>query len=427
MTIDSDRALERLRELCRIPTVTSDRERVGDGADWLVDTYGAGCELVEAHCDEAGAVAGLLLCFRGRERDRLTFFNYLDVTAPGTDSRWEADPFSAELRNGRIYGRGTASNKGDLIARLEAVDQLRAHGRLRRDVVFWIDAAEEQGSPRLGEMLARWRDQLAAGLVIWNTGFVNPSGEPLVGFGFKGVVIAELSVDVDSLAGHSGFGVGTSAVHRLFSLLGPLLDSDDLECYLGGEQAAYRSQEELRQAARSGIAAMAAGDDGSESLATRALLRSTANVPWFEGGRSDALTRYAGKARCALELRLAPPSDARRAFEALVSHCARAHVECKALMQLEPYALDGAGRIAAFNAVSPALSAAFARSPKVLPVAPFSARAQEVAETLGASVISVGLTDPQSAPHAPDESISEELFVRMTEFVARLVGTVGTS
>jgi acetylornithine deacetylase/succinyl-diaminopimelate desuccinylase-like protein len=365
----------------------------------------------------------MLLGFRGAGRRRLTFFNYLDITAPGADSRWEADPFSAELRDGRIYGRGTASNKGDLIARLEAVDQLRAQGRLERDVVFWIDAAEEQGSPRLGEMLERWRDRLAADLMIWNTGFVNGSGEALVAFGFKGVVIAELSVDVDSAAGHSGFGVGTSAVHRLLSLVGPLVDGTDLERSLGAAPRPSLSQEAVRQAAESGIAAMAAGDDGSEAFATRALLESAANVPWFDGGRPDALTRYAGKARCALELRLAPPGSARAVSERLEQRCAGADVACSLLMELEPYVLEGAARSAALEAVSPALATAFGRPPKVLPVAPFSARAGEVADALGASIVSVGLTDERSAPHAPDESISQDLFRRTGEFVACLVGT----
>ena len=152
MSTDAVRAVERLQALCRIPTVTSERDRVGEAADWLLSTYARECDFAEVHRDAAGSVAGLLLCFAGRERDRLTFFNYIDVTPPGADSPWTADPFSAEIRDGRIYARGAASNKGDLIARLEAVAQLRARGRLRRDVVFWIDAAEEQpaarGSPR---------------------------------------------------------------------------------------------------------------------------------------------------------------------------------------------------------------------------------------------------------------------------------------
>ena len=93
-------------------------------------------------------------------------------------------------------------------------------------------------------------------------------------------------------------------------------------------------------------------------------------------------------------------------------------------MSIEPYALETDARAAVLDVVSRPLAAAFDHAPVLLPVVPFSARAQEVADALGAAIVSIGLTDSQSAPHATDESISEDLFLRTIDFVQQLVGPV---
>jgi hypothetical protein len=92
------------------------------------------------------------------------------------------------------------------------------------------------------------------------------------------------------------------------------------------------------------------------------------------------------------------------------------------VIRLEPYALTATERTEVVRALEPALHAGFGRVPRVLPVVPFSARAHEVAEALGARIASVGTTDRQSAPHGADESIDCELLAHTVAFVRALVG-----
>lgn len=59
---------------------------------------------------------------KGKRPDRtLSFYNHYDVQPVEPLEEWESDPFRPEIRNGRIFGRGTADNKGNLIARMCAI------------------------------------------------------------------------------------------------------------------------------------------------------------------------------------------------------------------------------------------------------------------------------------------------------------------
>jgi succinyl-diaminopimelate desuccinylase len=81
---------------------------------------------------------------QGRERAVLHFNGHYDVVPP--ESGWSVDPFSAELRNGRIYGRGTCDQKAGLAASIYAVEAVRrADVRLHSDIEQSATADEESG------------------------------------------------------------------------------------------------------------------------------------------------------------------------------------------------------------------------------------------------------------------------------------------
>ncbi|HEY7705807.1 MAG TPA: M20/M25/M40 family metallo-hydrolase [Gaiellaceae bacterium] len=434
--MNAESALERLRELCRIPSISADLPEVGRAAEWLIERYGAAADRIGTFTAADGTPIGLLLEFDGEDAPGVTFYNYFDVT-PADDGGWASPPFDPEVRDGRLYARGAAGNKGDLVARLEAVAAARTGPGLRRRVVFWLDGQEELGALTIPEMLDEWQRQLATPLVVWNTGFVNDAGAPIVSLGFKGIVVGTACARRERFASHSGVGLGTSGVRTLLEALMPLSDADEhrrLESFrvlddhpfpedpADLERAAEtRLFDPLVDAALSGAFGEELRGAGAADIVRRALFEPTVNIPWIDGGSPDEVTRYAESARCALDVRIVPPQDAARLIEDLERHFGARDIEFSVRFALQPYVVEPGRRDEVLARLEGPLAAAFGTPPLMLPIAPSGAPAAEVAARLGSPVVGMGLTDGHARPHGTNESISCATFAQSLDAVHRLV------
>ncbi len=120
----ADEYVDSLRRLLRQSSVAA--QNVG-----MAETAG----LVEGMLAEVGAEArqvdtrgGYPVVFgeiAGRSPKTLSFYNHYDVQPAEPLELWESGPWAAEIRDGRIWGRGTADNKGNIAARIAAVDAYR--------------------------------------------------------------------------------------------------------------------------------------------------------------------------------------------------------------------------------------------------------------------------------------------------------------
>src|SRR3954452_5783628 len=124
----TDRAVAKLQALVRIPTV-SDRDpaRVDtDAFDRLLDELRAQFPLLHAHLELTRIGShGLLLRWPGRHRDRpVVLMAHLDVVPVDESAPWRHPPFSAEIVDGAVWGRGTLDDKGCVTAICEAVERL---------------------------------------------------------------------------------------------------------------------------------------------------------------------------------------------------------------------------------------------------------------------------------------------------------------
>jgi acetylornithine deacetylase/succinyl-diaminopimelate desuccinylase-like protein len=434
--MNDELALERLRELCRIPSVSADLPAVGRAAEWLLERYGTSADRFEAFTAADGTPIGLLLEFDGDDEPAVTFYNYFDVT-PADDGGWASPPFDPEIRDGRLHARGAAGNKGDLVARLDAVAAARTGPGLRRRVVFWLDGQEELGALMIPEMLGKWQRKLATPLVVWNTGFVNQAGAPIVSLGFKGIVVGTASAKRDRFASHSGVGLGTSGVRSLLDALAALTDADErrqLETFRVLDDRPFPEDpadlqraaetklfDPLVEAARSGTFGEELRGASAADIVRRVLFEPTVNIPWIDGGSPDEFTRYAESARCALDVRIVPPQDADRLIEDLEGYLGARDIDFSVRFALQPYVVEPERRDEVLTTLEGPLAAAFGAPPLVLPIAPSGAPAADVAARLGSPVVGIGLTDSHSRPHGTNESISCAAFARSRDAVHQLV------
>ena len=144
----SDSELAELTELLRIPSISADPKHAGDiraAADWLVARFHAGGAdagiveragrpIVDALVRSGATDAPLILCY-----------GHFDVQSPAPLELRDSAPFSPEIRDGWLYARGVADDKGGLWALARSALDLSAAGELPVDVRFLLDCEEEIG------------------------------------------------------------------------------------------------------------------------------------------------------------------------------------------------------------------------------------------------------------------------------------------
>jgi acetylornithine deacetylase/succinyl-diaminopimelate desuccinylase-like protein len=132
-------------------------------------------------------------------------YDHYDVQPEGDLDLWTSPPFEPEERDGHLYGRGIADTKGNVVARLDAIEALKAvHGDLPVRIVWLLEGEEEIGSPNLEAFMREHRDDLRADGCIWEFGGYTWDGAPKIYLGLKGMLTVDLIARGPSRDIHSG-------------------------------------------------------------------------------------------------------------------------------------------------------------------------------------------------------------------------------
>lgn len=165
---------------------------------------------------------------RGNPDKTLLFYNHYDVQPPEPLAEWTMSPFGAEIKDGKLYARGAADNKGDLTVRLQAISILQANGGLPCRVKFMIEGEEEIGSPSLTKYLEKHADLFKADACIWEFGGKSVQEKVEMVAGIKGMCYLQLwchGADVDI---HSSMGaILDNAAWRLVQALASMRTVDN--------------------------------------------------------------------------------------------------------------------------------------------------------------------------------------------------------
>lgn len=164
----------------------------------------------------------------GAEKTLLIYGHY-DVQPPEPIDAWITPPFEPTIRDGRMYGRGTADNKAQMFAHIKAVEAvLRTRGELPVNLKFMFDPEEEIGSPNLDRFIRSTGDKFRADLGFYSDGPVHPSGRPKISFGNRGLCYVELrhrEAGRDLHSGHHAEAV-PNPNWRMIAFLSGLKDAD---------------------------------------------------------------------------------------------------------------------------------------------------------------------------------------------------------
>lgn len=214
--------------LCRVPSVSARHEGVEECAALVA-------ELLTLRGFEAEVLPSdghpiVLAHAPGTNQHRtLLLYNHYDVQPPEPLELWLSPPFDPEIRDGKLFARGAKDDKGELVARLAALDALLAvDGRLPCNLTWLVEGEEEVGSPNLPAFVERRTDRLRCHGAIWEEGGIDAHGRPQVTLGARGMLYVELSVRALARDGHSGnANVIPNAAWRLVWALATLKGLDE--------------------------------------------------------------------------------------------------------------------------------------------------------------------------------------------------------
>ncbi len=161
----------------------------------------------------------------------LLLYNHYDVQPARREDGWVNDPFEPEIRDGRIFARGVADNKANLLFRIQGVESyMHTYGELPLRVCFLIDGEEEIGSPHLERFVHQHNDLIRADGCLWEGGRKGFDDRPLLYLGVRGILFLELCLPAATSEIHSSWAnivenPAFALLDRLRAALATLTDS----------------------------------------------------------------------------------------------------------------------------------------------------------------------------------------------------------
>jgi acetylornithine deacetylase/succinyl-diaminopimelate desuccinylase-like protein len=387
-------------------------------------------EWVRGKLEEAGAEARLVetdghpvvYAEIGSGDKTLLSYGHYDVQPPDPLELWESEPFKPEVRDGTIFARGVADDKGDVMARIQALRLYQEeHGPLPFKLKFLIEGEEEVGSPNLPGFVRSNAELLAADACLWEGSMKDEAGRPMIFCGTKGMLYVELRTKGASHDLHSMYGgLAPNPAWRLVQALRTIKDENG-EITLDGLEELIEppSKEDLKAIEEIpfdepalkvswGVEAFDRNLTGKEAL-KEYLLRPTANIAGIQSGYTGpgSKTIVPSEAFVKMDFRLVAGQSPEPVLELL-----RSHLRKRGFENVEIAYLNGV-EAAKTPISSPVVRMAVetwrelgARDAVIYPTIGGSGPTSLVATELGIPTIMTGaVLNPESRIHAPNESV----------------------
>jgi acetylornithine deacetylase/succinyl-diaminopimelate desuccinylase-like protein len=222
-----ERFLDELKALCAQPSIAAQGIGLEETAALVQDRLQRlGAQVQRFAADGSPPI---LYAELGEGERTILVYNHYDVQPPDPLDEWQSPPFVPTVRDGRLYARGVADDKGDLLCRLQAVEAYQATiGPLPLRLRFLVEGEEEVGSPHLEAFARQHPDLLRADGCLWETGEKDVARRFVLTLGVKGICYVELTARTAASDLHSMWGgVVPNAAWRLVWALNTLKDADD--------------------------------------------------------------------------------------------------------------------------------------------------------------------------------------------------------
>jgi acetylornithine deacetylase/succinyl-diaminopimelate desuccinylase-like protein len=363
------------------------------------------------------------------DRKTVLIYGHYDVQPVDPLNLWDSPPFAPEIRDGKIWARGSTDNKGQMLAHILGVEKTLAEkSDLPVNIILLFEGEEEIGSPNLAPFLEKHKAELACDIIaISDTGMVAPNTGTL-GYGLRGIACCEVKIKGPARDLHSGLFGGAvanpaTAVARLVASL-HLPDGtvaiegfyDDVRPLEPWEREMWAkvpgvSDEDYLKVTGSPATF---GEPGYNS-AERVFARPTAEVNGIGGGYQGegSKTVIPAEAFVKFSFRLVPDQDPKTILQQVKTHLEKhcppgVNIEIEIGHDGKPYACDPHSDFG--KAAQRALKRVFPGEPMLIREGGSIPIVQAFRDILGADTLLLGLALADAQIHSPNENFPIENF-----------------
>jgi acetylornithine deacetylase/succinyl-diaminopimelate desuccinylase-like protein len=441
------RLLDELMEFLRIPSISTLPENRGDidrAAQFAAAAMrSAGLENVAIIQGEKHPLVRADWLHAPGKPTVLCYGHY-DVQPVDPIEEWSTPPFEPTLRNGNLYARGSADDKGQLYAHIKAVEALRAvHGQLPVNLKFLLEGEEEVGGESVAEYVAGNQEELRADVALVSDTAMYAEGMPSLCIGLRGLVYMEVEAFGPARDLHSGNygGAAPNAVYALIELLSKAKNRrgviqipgiyDDVEPPAPAEKQSWESlpfdEKEFR---KKEVGSKSLTGEPGYSVLERIWARPTFEVHGIAGGftGAGAKTVIPAKATAKVSIRLVSKQDPDKVIEAF-----KAFVRKKTPkgVRTEVRVLSAAPAVLvnpdhpAVRTASEAFAAVFGKPTVFIRSGGSIPIVGEFAKHLGIPTVLMGFGLPDDGLHAPNEKFHLEQYYKAIVTVAHFFEQYG--
>ncbi|HMR90935.1 MAG TPA: dipeptidase [Chitinophagaceae bacterium] len=434
---NKDRFLEEMLDLLRIPSVSAKSEHK---ADMLNCAAAVKKSLLDAGADKAEVMPtdGHPVVYGEKITDpslpTVLVYGHYDVQPPEPLELWHSGPFDPVIKDGKVYARGSADDKGQFFMHVKALEVLVKTNTLASNIKFLIEGEEEIGSPNLGKFVAAHKDLLKADVILISDSSMLSMDNPSLDTGVRGLSYIEVEVTGANRDLHSGTYGG--AVANPITLLAKMIAGchdennhitipgfyDDVVEASAAERTLLNKAPYDEQEYKDDLGVKELWGEKGYTTFERTGIRPTLEVNGIWGGYTGegAKTVLPSKAYAKISARLVPNQSSDKITEILLNYfrsIAPAGVEVKAELHHggEPYMtpIDSKG----YQAAAKAVETTFGKAPIPLRGGGSIPICSILEKELGIKIVFMGFGLDNDNLHSPNEKYNIENYYKGIETI----------
>jgi acetylornithine deacetylase/succinyl-diaminopimelate desuccinylase-like protein len=208
INVNRDRYLDELKQYLAIPSISALPAHAGDVrrcAEWTAEEMRR-IGLQNVRIEETPGHPAVYAEWLGANgAPTILFYGHYDVQPVDPLNLWTSPPFEATVRDGELYARGAADDKGQVFMHFKAVEaHLKQNGRLPVNMKFLIEGEEEVGSENLDNYVRQHKQRLGADVVVISDSPMFDRGIPSICYGLRGLAYFQIDLRGSKSDLHSG-------------------------------------------------------------------------------------------------------------------------------------------------------------------------------------------------------------------------------
>lgn len=436
-TEHQERFLNEMLDLLRIPSVSAKSEHK---ADMIKCADAVKKSLLEAGCTKAEVMNtdGFPVVYGEKiidsSKPTVLVYGHYDVQPPEPLELWNSGPFEPVIKDGKVFARGSADDKGQFYMHVKALEIMTKTNSMQTNIKFLIEGEEEIGSPNLGKFVSQNKELLKADVILISDSSMLSMENPSLDTGVRGLSYIEVEVTGANRDLHSGTygGAVANPITILAQMIASCHDENNhitIPGFYDDVAIASKEERELLNAApynekeykeELGVTELW-GEKGFTTY-ERTGIRPTLELNGIWGGYTGegAKTVLPSKAFAKISARLVPNQSSKKMTEILINYfksIAPKSVEVKASLHHggEPYMtpIDSIG----YKSASKAVEQTFGKAPIPVRGGGSIPICSILEKELGIKIVFMGFGLDNDNLHSPNEKYNLENYYKGIETI----------